>query len=435
MKFLTLIYGAIISFLAGEVPSGFGVNGILRQQECGACAELTAFRTATEYLSDYIGRSPRLGRAMFFRNLVPKGIFTQNTGVTHSTFNIKSSEPTDDNSLFQQVTLVGGLPSPTCDTNYEDIGVGFFERTYGPKKRRFRGPVICKEQLQFLHNPGGFITGYMDEMGLYMSRVFEFAFRSDLMAFGDWFSNGTKTSGPNAIATVGIPSQGLSQGMLDDVAVDLNNTGAGVPDGRGYVEDGNAGPIYPLYIDAVDSRNIMQANATTRDDLRYASMGKDGEGNFALWKAIGSTRTIGNFRHVPTFIAPRFNFTGGVLVPVAPFKDITAVGTDQEILTTAYKNAVYGAALVALPSTMTAEVVKPATAGLNWDANNDYNGEFTFLTGGERICNPAEYDPEHHKGRHFANIFYAPKPGRIHDTKVVVYKRCAQTTDTRIFCS
>lgn len=399
-----------------------------------ACTELNAFRTATEYLGERIARSPRLGRAMFFRNLVPKGIFKQNTGVTHSTFNIKSTEPTDNNDLFQSVTLSSGMPTPACDTTYEDIGVGYFERTYGPKKRRFRGPVICKETLQFLHQPGEFIGGYIDEMGLFMSRVFEFAFRSDLIAFGDHFSSGTKTAGPDAIATVARPFQGLSQGMLDDVAVDLNNTGAGVPDGRGYVEDGNAGPIYPLYIDAVDSRNILTANTTVRDDARYASMGNDGDGNFALWKAIGSTRVIGNFRHVPTFIAPRANFAGGVLVPVSPFKDITAVGTDQEILTDAYKNAPYAAAIVALPSTFTAEVVKPATAGLNWDVNRDYNGEFNFITGGERICDPSEYDPEHHKGRHFASIFYAPKPNRIHDTKVIWYKRCAQTS-TAIYCS
>lgn len=399
-----------------------------------ACTELDAFRTATEHLSERIGRSPRLGRAMFFRNLVPKGTFAQNTGVTHSTFNVKSSEPTDNNALFQEVTLAAGMPTPACDTSYEDIGVGYFERTYGPKKRRFRGPIICKETLQFLHNPGGFISAYIDEMGLFMSRVFEFAFRSDLMAFGDWFEDGNKTVGPDAIATVGRPSQGLSQGMLDDVALDLINTGAGVPDGRGYVEDGASGPVFPLYIDAVDSRNILTANATIREDANHASSGKDGEGNFALWKAIGASRVIGNFRHVPTFIAPRFQFAGGVLVPVTPFKDITAVGTDQEILTDAYKAAPYRAAIVALPSTMTAEVVKPATGGLNWDANRDYNGEFNFITGGERICSPSEFDPEHHKGRHFASIFYAPKPGRIHDTKVIIYKSCPQTSGA-IYCS
>ncbi len=403
-----------------------------------ACTELNAFRTATEYLSERIARSPRLGRAMYFRNLVPSDTFTQNTGVTHSTFTIKASEPTDDNSLFQAVTLAAGMPTPACDTNYEDIGVGYFERTFGPKKRRFRGPVICKETLQFLHNPGAFINGYIDEMGMYVSRAWELSLRGDLMAFGDWFygnSSGTnKVTGPNAMTSITTaPFQGLSQGLLDDVAVDLNNTGAGVPDGRGYVEDGNSGPIYPLYIDAVDSRNILTANSTIRDDARYASEGKDGEGNFSLWKALGSTRVIGNFRHVPTFIAPRFNFTGGQLVPVNPFKDITTVGTDQEILRQEYKDARYAAALVALPSTMTKEIVKPATAGLNWEPSS-YTGEFNFITGGERICSPSEYDPEHHKGRHFASIFYAPRPDRIHDTKVIVYRRCAQTTNA-IYCS
>lgn len=424
--------------LFSPIPTGFGSAGIQRQQICGACTELNAFRTATEYLSDRINRSARLGKAMFFRNLVPSSTFAQNTGVTHSTFTMKSSEPTDDNSLFQSVTLASGMPTPACDTNYEDIGVGYYERTFGPKKRRFRGPVICKETLQFLHNPGAFIGGYIDEMGQYVARAWEFSLRGDFLAFGDWFygnSSGTnKVTGPNGMASVTtIPSQGLSQSMLDDVALDLINTGAGVPDGRGYVEDGNDGPIFPLYIDAVDSRNILTANATLRSDAQYASMGKDGEGNFALWKAIGAKRVIGNFRHVPTFIAPRFNWTGGTLVPVNPFKDITQVGTDQEILTDAYKNARYAAAIVALPSTFTKEIVKPATGGLNWEPSN-YTGEFRFITGGSIICTPAEYDPEGHKGRHFASIFYAARPDRIHDTKIIVYKRCAQTGQT-IYCS
>jgi hypothetical protein len=183
----------------------------------------------------------------------------------------------------------------------------------------------------------------------------------------------------------------------------------------------------------VDSQQILKANPHMRDDARFASEGAQGSGDFGLWRALGSIRTIGNFRHVTTNIAPRLNFTGGTYVVVSPFKDITQVGTDQEILTTAYKNAAFGVAIQAVPSGMRIEAVRPQTAGLNFDMMN-YNGDLQFITGGERICNPAIYDPQHTKGRHFAEIIYAAAPQYPHNMSAIVYKRCPVTTDY-VYCS
>lgn len=400
-----------------------------------ACVELTAFRTATESLDQDIIHNPRLGTKMYWRNLVPMGEFVQGQGVTRSTFTIKTTEPVDDDSLSQAVTLDGTTlqSTPACDTNYEDVSVGFYERTYGPKKRRFRGPVLCKEQFQYQFAIDDFINDYVDEMGGHNARVWEFMLRSDIMGFGDWWVDGAKTVGPNAIATAPRPYQDLSLSNLEIVAQDLINSGAGTSDEKGYVMDGPSGPIFPLYIDMMDAAQIFRANPTIREDARYASMGKDGDGDYAVWAKLGASRVIGNTRFVPTDIAPRANFTGGVFVPVTPFKSISAVGTDDVILTDAYINAPFHGAIYGHPMTMTAEVVRPKTAGLNFDPVN-YNGDWEFITGGERICDPAVYDPEHEKGRHFSRIEYAPKPRKIHWSKVIWYKNCAVTGD-QIFCS
>lgn len=402
----------------------------------GACNELAAFRIATESLDQEITRSTRLGRAMYFRNMFPKGTFVQNEGTSRSTFTIKPSEPADDQSLWQNVTVAGNLTTPGCSPTFEDIGVDFFERTYGPKRRDFRGPVLCKEHFQFQHSIDDFIAGYVDELGKVLARTWEFGIRGDVMRLGDWFVDGSKIVGPNAVLTAPRAFQGLSQDLLDDMAVDAINTGV-TPDGDGgmdgYVLNGNNGPIYPLYIDMRDSANILKANSTIREDARAASESRDGEGNFALWKEIGANRVIGNFRHVTTNIAPRFNFTGGVYVPVSPFKDITAVGTDQEILRQEYKDAPYAAALMAVPSGFTIEVVKPQTAGLGFKAGN-YNGEWDFIVGGHKICDPPVYDPRGEKGRHFAAIQYAARPKRPHDLKVIIYRRCPQNRSA-IYCS
>jgi hypothetical protein len=205
----------------------------------GACDELTDFATATENLDEDILRSPRLGRAKFWWNAIPHGTFIKNKGVVNTTFNMKPSEPIDDNSLWTPITLDGdsGQPTPSCSTDYEEIQVGFYRRTYGPKRRDFLGPVLCKRDFTFQHDIEDFLNGYVDEMGRYITRIWEFALRADYMDFGDVFVDYVKYSGPNALATVPIPKYSLDQDMLEQVATDLSNVGAGEPDEKGYVMD------------------------------------------------------------------------------------------------------------------------------------------------------------------------------------------------------
>lgn len=400
-----------------------------------ACAELTAFRTATESLDSDIIRNPRLGRAMYWRNLIKMGEYPGNVGVTRSTFTIKSTEPVDDPTLATNITLVASQPSPTGNPpTYEDVGVGFYERTYGPKIRRFRGPIVERNQFKYQFAIDDFINDYIDEMGMHNARVWEFMLRGDIMGFGDWWVDGNKTVGPNAIATAPIAYQDVTLDQLETIAVDAINSGAGVADERGYVMDGPSGPVFPLYMDMHDVASIFRKNSSLRNDANFAAMGQGDSAYMSVWRAIGATRSIGNWRFVPTDIAPRFNFIApGVFSAVTPFKTIDQVGTDDVILTDAYLHAPYHGAILSHPDTMVCEAVRPQAAGLSWQAI-DYNGDWRFYTGGERICTPAQYDPEHELGRHFAHIEYAPKPRKIHYSKIYVYKHCSDTIDT-IFCS
>lgn len=369
---------------------------------------------------------------MFWRNMIPRGTFVKNQGVTRSKFTIKSSEPQDNQSLWYQIALSSGQPSPSCDTNYEDIGVGMFERTYGPKQRRFRGPVICKADLTFQFNPEQFLNDYVDELGRVIARVWEFTLRGDYMAFSNWYVDGVKYSGPNALATLPRAFQGISQTNLNKMATAQINVGAGSDPDGGYTNLGPNGPIFPLEIDMEDSERVLTANSTIRDDARFASEGKDGMGDFSLWRPIGAMRVIANFRHVPTNIAPRFDFTAGAYSQISPFKDITAVGNDGVILTDAYINADFGAAIMMTPKVFEAEVVTPS----DWKFPNtqNYNGEWQFEIGGNKICDPPVYDPEGERGRHFAKVVYAPSPIYPYLGAVYLYKRCPDTPNL-IFCS
>jgi hypothetical protein len=251
---------------------------------------------------------------MFWRNMIPRGTFVKNQGVTRSTFTIKSSEPADDQTLWKQIVLSSGQPSPSCDTDYEDIGVDYYERTYGPKQRRFRGPVLCKANFTFQHAIDQFLNDYVDELGKVIARVWEFTLRGDYMYFANWYVDGTKYAGPNALATLPRAFQGISQTNLNKMATAQINVGSGSDPDGGYTTLGPNGPIFGLEIDMEDSERVLTANSTIRDDARYASDGADGMADFSLWKPIGAQRVIGNFRHVPNNISPRFNYTGGAYV-------------------------------------------------------------------------------------------------------------------------
>lgn len=399
-----------------------------------ACSELTAFRLAVESLEDYALRSPEMAMANYFRNIFEMSEFVQNQGTTRSSFTIKPSAPSDSQSLWTTVSVNGGITTPGCSPIYENIGVNFFERTWSPHRRDFIGPIICKEHLTFQHAIDDFIEAYIYQIRQWIALVWEFGIRGDVMSLGDWYVDGVKTAGPNAAATAPVAYQSISQTNLQKMAVNMIRKGVTQsPTNGDYIMNGNAGPIYPLYIDLEDSQEILHSNPHMRDDSRWASSTMDGEGNFGLWQALGSTRTIGNFRHVCTNMCPRFQFTASGYVTETPFKDISVVGTDQEIFTDAYNNAPYRAAIMAVPSGMKVEVVRPQTAGLNFKPAN-YNGDIEFVIGGEKICNPPQFDPLGQKGAHFGSIQYAPAPRFPHSLGIFVYKHCPPSDDT-IFCS
>lgn len=398
-----------------------------------ACDPLQAFATATQSLGMRLLRYPNQGSQRFWKNLIPSGTFLKNTGVQQTTFTISPSYPTDTESQWVDVTLDGasGQPTPACDTTYVDAGLDSYSRLYNPEQMRVRGPVLCREQFTYQHNIGPWLDSYVRELARFTNYKLEFHLRAKYMQFANWWSYSggalTKTTGPNAQASVPIPSSGLTQDMIQQVSRDMIDLGVGT-DENGYVIDGQAGKIFPLSIDIETSSYILRNNTALREDARFASMGMDGKGDTGLFRAFGTTAIIGNARHVPTNIAPRFNNVGGQLVEVTPFKTADEITPNLEQFTAAYRAARYEAAIFAVPQAYTAEWVTP----YNWqfpDPSN-YMGEWEFITGAERICNPPEYDPQHNKGRHFGKFVVAARPDFPNYAQVVVYKRCPSDLGT-----
>jgi len=388
-----------------------------------ACDVLQAFATATENLDQDIIRIP--SHADVFTGAIPKGSFDKNRGVNKTLFTMQHSEPPTDQPAYSNITLDGnGQPTPQCTDAFTDVALSYYTRNYGPKQSKLRGPEICREQLEFQHNIGEFLGGYVNELGRYSKRFFEFLLREDYLSFAtaavDPAAGGPGFyPGPNAFSTMPTPQSDLTQDTLDLVADYLIDVGATEPDSNGYIMNGGEGPLFTLLVNRIRSSNIVVNNSDRRQDARYAMPNE-------LWKRVNATRVIGNFRHVPIGNAPRANLVGGTMTRVNTYNAVTSITGQQ--LTTAYLTAQYEGAIVLLPTVFQADIVTP----FNWNFDNtlNYLGDWSFIQGGWRVdSNGATCaDPLGNRGRHFAEFKYAPKPILPYTGVVIWYKRCANTT-------
>lgn len=391
-----------------------------------ACDVLQAFATATENLDQDIIRIP--SHADVFTGAIPKGSFDKNRGVNKTLFTMQHSEPPTDQPAFDNITLDGnGQPTPACTDSFTDVALSYYTRNYGPKQSKLRGPEICREQLEFQHNIGEFLGGYVNELGRYSKRFYEFLLREDYLSFAtaavDPAAGGPGFHpGPNAFDTMPTPQSDLTQDTLDLVADYLIDVGATEPDSNGYIMNGGEGPLFTLLVNRVRSSNIVVNNADRRQDARYAIPNE-------LWKRVNATRILGNFRHVPIGNAPRANLVEGNMTRVNTYRAVTAITGQQ--LTNDYLSAQYEAAIVLLPTVFQADIVAP----FNWQFNDtlNYMGDWSFVQGGWRI-DAACADPLGNRGRHYAEFKYAAKPILPYTGVVIWYKRCANTT-SYAYCS
>lgn len=373
-------------------------------------------------------------------NLIPRGTYPRGIGLVRSTFTIGRSEPTTDTPAFEAITVTdGGTYIGSCGITYNDMPVGFNESTYGPEKFGWRGPIICQDDLQIQHDMEGFLNLYVPALAknvrktignrlasIYSSFVPKAAATTDFH-FVDGDPGIHPPTAPDL--TLDEATCALDQSMLDYTAATLNEEGAFQPDDNGWITLGEDGPIYPLYIGQEMSNQLLLENAELRQDRRFADMG---EGNAAmLFKRIGATKVIKNFRHVINLFPPRYTYGGGAYTRVPTWVNNAGTGGLVSSVNPNWKNpatAPYEAAYVLSPWVFKDEIMPPvnSAAGLNWMPKN-YVGELMFITGGKEISTTDCYDPTKKLGAHFAEFRHAPKPIYPIYGRMILFKRCPNT--------
>lgn len=381
---------------------------------------------ATEYLSKEIYK-----RATFdspYDTLIRRGEFMPNTGLTHTTFTILNSAPTNT-SDWDAVSLANGSNGGSCDTTYNQVNVGFKSETYSPVKRGWKGPLLCRDDLYFDHEPTQFIDGYITNLANYVKLDWDYhlerqySTRVPIYVASAGFTTPTAA---NSTLTAPAATSELTLEMLETLAAVLIQNRATLPDSYGFVQLTDVGPTFTLNIGMEMSQKLIRNDPNYRQDIRWAEPS-------LFMKRIGATKVIQNFRHLVNVLPRRFTHDGTKYVEVPRWSNTTTTkGTAQDInpawLSPA--SAPYEAAVVMNPEVFTAEIVRPpsAVSSVNW-APYGYQGEWKWVTGKDAIAEAdgdACFDPLLKKGRHYAEMIYAPRPASNPKAgALVLFKRCA----------
>lgn len=386
-----------------------------------------AFRLATESLSDELWR--RASYRDIWLNLIPRGTYKRGTGLTQSTFVVERTEPTADEEEWDTVTSADA--SETCGVTYNEVEVGFTEATYGPEQFGLSGPVICQDHLIWNFKAEAFLEGYLQQLEKRNKRSItnRLAKRyTDLVpkvVAGPTIETFEQTS-------LALPQAAckLNQDMLDDAAQTLMEDGATDPNSGGWINLGDSGPIFPLYIGMQMSRDLLRGNVGLRDDYRWASP-------LELIKRLGATRVLGNFRHVINLFPPRYNYSGGTYTRVNTWVMSNATKGKKAEINPAWRAAKYEGAWVLNPWVMEEEIVMAvnSAAGVQFPVKN-YFGEWKFVVGGKTITQTGDcFDPTGKLGRHFAEYKHAIKPVFPKFGRWIVFARCAEENYTCVSCT
>jgi hypothetical protein len=389
-----------------------------------------AMKVATESLSSQVHRQATA--QSLWLSAVPRGSYNKNTGLTQTTFTVENSQPVSDTESWSAIALSTGSSDNfgACANSYTEVEVGFTETTYSPQQFQLRGPVVCSTDLMFDHQPQVFLSAYVQEMVKRSKKSWENKLIQEYLKQAEKVTVGasgaiTVDSTRADLATVSTLSNSttaLDQDHLDALAVRLIENGATEGDSNGFINLEDNGPVFPLIIGMEASQKLAKDNSNLRADLRYGEPHQ-------LLKAMGASRVLNNFRHVPTVNPLRFNYDAsansgsGGFVQVNQYTEGSATKGKKYTINSAWRTATHEAAIVLNPNVLTTEIVTPAGYGLDFDPEN-YGGEWSWITGGDRIgATTVGSDPQETLGRHFAKYMAAFRPVRPQDGAVILFDR------------
>jgi len=227
--------------------------------------------------------------------------------------------------------------------------------------------------------------------------------------------DGALTESTGATMPLSVPTSRITQDLLDYWYTRLIQDGYGE---EAYAMS-NGKPLVTAIMSSERQRDIIKADASTRQDFQYADMGQGDKAT--LLRGWGIDKAYSNFLQVIDDRMPRYDFIGGAWVE-RPFyaNEATTIG-DKQVVAHNYRNAMYEDIYLWHPKVAKRLTPKPigSVGGMTSGEAVNYNGDVLW----RNILSETE-NPLGNIGRYWAALCAAYEPSKRQYGVVIRVLRC-----------
>lgn len=391
---------------------------------------LLALDTATESLPSTIFQKVQDNGGMW-SNAITRGSYDLGKGYTKTKQIIERLEPVDDDDIGTTVSS-----SNVGDLTYEQHTPGYTEFTHGPKVIPLKGPLLNRNKLTFDHEFDQFVRGYENKLGQLADKKFSLAMRynyvslANLMIARDDPSLEITAAGASwPTSTDATPEYEASFDLMDLLAQELIDRHSGEAVDGHTIVSGDYGPVWPCEIGIGMLQKMKFNDPDRREDLRAVESSE-------LFKRLGATSALGNFRYVPTSSPLRFKLNAGALEVVPAWVSSAASGGKKAVRNPDWKDpsiATFEAIIPFSPHVFEAEMI-PILSGagstVRFDPKSNM-GRWAFVRDGHKLnitLSGEGNDPFMDWGQHFGEFWYSPAPKAPDQGFMLLVKRDTAST-------
>jgi hypothetical protein len=317
-------------------------------------------------------------------------------------------------NTWENVSTSDGSDASACLPPVEDVAFGQTQRNFRLQHIAKEGPDLCINDLRTTYQVTQQMSKVMDALTDLTGWIWENRYRDEYHRL----SGNKVLARPNLPISNGEdwlagqePTSKLTQGILDRVYLKLIRDGAGR---EGALARSNGRPIFGLITSAEASNDIIFADDSVRDDLKWANP----DWNLA---PLGVDRSYRGFAHIVDPYPARWNNVGGVMTKVEPWLSSSTTKGNKFEIDPDYETAEFEESYVFLPTVYKCLKPRPmSSAGGNTRFDpQSFMGDFNWKNIPDRKCNP-----DGTIGFHRAVFIAASEPVHPEQGYVILHKRC-----------
>lgn len=316
--------------------------------------------------------------------LVQRGEWPDEMGQQISTMTYERSLPSST-VTWNDVTANAGSGN-TCVPSAHTINIAQTLRNYNLQQTALEGPNLCVNDLRYNFQRQKQLGKMFDVLAQNTGYLWQERYRDEYVRLSSYKTiarSGFPTS--SASFPLQVATSRLTQGMLDKFYLQLVRDGAG----RKAIEMVDGRPQFMALMSPEAQDGVFRDNndlTGIRTDFNYSTRANE------LLAPLGIQRAYKGWIHMIDDFPPRYNFTAGAWVRVAPYVSEATTQGNRYIVNSAYESALYEDTILFHRDVFTCLIPKPITnPGGNTKFNPvNYMGEWAWKNIPDRVENPDE---------------------------------------------